>query len=330
MPLPTPYNTGLTEEQIAEAFRRAINDMTDDQITALLAEKVDKQEGFSLMSEADKSKLDGLENYDDANIKDDISGVSNQAVINKTTLGYQAKNLLKNTAVSGSHNGVQYTVNADGSITTGTGTIAETVAFLVVNSFTFKAGVSYILSGAPNDGTTATRISVVDKSGVETQYQDKGSGVVVKFDTNTTYNIRIRFGSGGTTLTESKTFRPMIRYAEITDDTYEPYKPSVEERLNDVTDQIFGIGMNIPSGADLNDYINAGIYHSENSTKSASLLNCPNKSAGFRLEVCGMNMKGRFIQKLYPNVTNVQVFARTYSVNGFSPWFKFAGEAIAT
>ncbi len=29
----------------------------------------------------------------------------------------------------------------------------------------------------------------------------------------------------------SFTFYPMLRYAEITDDTYEPYKPSVEERL---------------------------------------------------------------------------------------------------
>ena len=30
---------------------------------------------------------------------------------------------------------------------------------------------------------------------------------------------------------ENLTFYPMLRYAEITDDTYEPYKPSVEERL---------------------------------------------------------------------------------------------------
>ena len=34
-----PFNTGLTEEQLSEAFSRALNDMTDEQINALLAAK---------------------------------------------------------------------------------------------------------------------------------------------------------------------------------------------------------------------------------------------------------------------------------------------------
>lgn len=33
---PKTYNTGLTREQISEAFRRALNDMTDEQIRALI------------------------------------------------------------------------------------------------------------------------------------------------------------------------------------------------------------------------------------------------------------------------------------------------------
>lgn len=41
--------------------------------------------------------------------------------------------------------------------------------------------------------------------------------------------IYIRIGNG--TDVDGLIFRPMLRYAEITDDTYEPYKPSVEERL---------------------------------------------------------------------------------------------------
>ena len=41
--------------------------------------------------------------------------------------------------------------------------------------------------------------------------------------------IYIRIGDG--TDGGGRIFAPMLRYAEITDDTYEPYKPSVEERL---------------------------------------------------------------------------------------------------
>ena len=40
MAIPVPYNTNLSEAQIAEAFRRALNDLTDEQITDLLAQKL--------------------------------------------------------------------------------------------------------------------------------------------------------------------------------------------------------------------------------------------------------------------------------------------------
>ena len=38
MAIPTPLDTGLTSEQVIEAFRRALNDMTDEQINAKFAE----------------------------------------------------------------------------------------------------------------------------------------------------------------------------------------------------------------------------------------------------------------------------------------------------
>lgn len=38
MAVPVPLETGLTGEQVLEAFRRALNDMTDDQINAKFAE----------------------------------------------------------------------------------------------------------------------------------------------------------------------------------------------------------------------------------------------------------------------------------------------------
>lgn len=33
-------------------------------------------------------------------------------------------------------------------------------------------------------------------------------------------------------------FYPMLRYAEITDDTYEPYQPSVEEYISTLEERI--------------------------------------------------------------------------------------------
>ncbi|MCM1315894.1 MAG: hypothetical protein NC205_00805 [Prevotella sp.] len=38
MAVPVPLNTGLTSEQVLEAFRRALNDLTDEQINAKFAE----------------------------------------------------------------------------------------------------------------------------------------------------------------------------------------------------------------------------------------------------------------------------------------------------
>lgn len=38
MPEPKPFNSGLSKEQLAEAFQRALNDMTDEQIEAKFAE----------------------------------------------------------------------------------------------------------------------------------------------------------------------------------------------------------------------------------------------------------------------------------------------------
>ncbi|MDE5582414.1 MAG: hypothetical protein K2J08_01730 [Ruminococcus sp.] len=38
MAIPVPLDTGLTKEQVLEAFRRSLNDMTDEQINLKFAE----------------------------------------------------------------------------------------------------------------------------------------------------------------------------------------------------------------------------------------------------------------------------------------------------
>ena len=99
--------------------------------------------------------------------------------------------------------------------------------------------MSYILSGAPDDNSSETRISLIDDSGGELQiYQDRGSGVMVTFNEDTKCRVRVRFCSAEATITQPVTFFPMIRFAGIVDDTYEPYKPSVAEYIADLESRI--------------------------------------------------------------------------------------------
>ena len=203
---------------------------TKSQTDGLLVNKIDKVNGMGLsensFTDAEKTKLSLLENYDDTEIR-------SQIVKNRTTLGYQCKNLLKNTAVSGTYNGISYTVNSDGSVTMNGTATALSYIFLV--RFTFKAGVKYRLSGGIN---RETRMSLINSAGGElTNYMDNGDGVEISFDEDTEMRIRLRAGDTGNVL-NSVTVFPMLRYSEITDDTYEPYRPSVEEYIADLEARI--------------------------------------------------------------------------------------------
>ena len=243
---PKPYNTGLTEEQIAEAFRRAINDLTDEQIIALLAEKVDKQDGFSLMSAAEHTKLSALENYDDTEVKSELSKASEETAMNRSTLGYHRKNLLKNTAVSKSQSGVTFTVNGDGTVSV-SGTAAAGVT-LPIGQVGVERGRYYAVSGCPEGGSPlGYRLDVrYFKNNTLTLIGgalDIGEATVVKLPDDADDNrlvIYIRIGDG--TDADGLTFRPMLRYAEISDDSYEPYKPSVEERLAVLEEKFAALG----------------------------------------------------------------------------------------
>lgn len=225
MAAPKPYDTGLTGEQIGEAFRRALNDMTDEQITALLAGKVDKQDGSGLITDEEREKLAALENYDDSEVK-------SQTALNRSTLGYQRKNLLKNAAVSQTIRGMTFTVNKDGSVTAN-GTATATADISISTKSPILNG-DYTLTCCPAGGSadsyrTIARIYDSEDNPLTATLIDTGEGLTVTGSDDSYINVIIRISSGVTA--ENLTFRPMLRCAEITDDTYEPYKPSVEERL---------------------------------------------------------------------------------------------------
>jgi len=89
----------------------------------------------------------------------------------------------------------------------------------------------------------------------------------------------------------------------------------------------------IPTGANLNSYIDPGAYRCETNAIAASLINCPT-SNGFRMEVkstIASAATGYQLQFIYPNNANGEFFMRrrgSASSGTWSSWFKFSGTAV--
>lgn len=233
---------------------------TKTEVNAALDGKVDKVTGKGLstndFTDAYKTKVDGLSNYDDADVKAEIAELASQAAINKSTLGYQRKNLLMNNCKNTTKNGVTTTVNADGSITlNGTNTTSSTKIFywnmqtgytgdMVSGQYTgnkkWLPNGKYILSGAVTGMTFQMVFSTDNVS--EDRYKSTGSDGTAEFEvTDADKYVWTRLRIAGGASFDNVTIYPMIRPADITDDTYEPYKPSIEERFAALEEKIVAL-----------------------------------------------------------------------------------------
>ncbi|MBO7450829.1 MAG: hypothetical protein J6U54_10705 [Clostridiales bacterium] len=85
-------------------------------------------------------------------------------------------------------------------------------------------------------------------------------------------------------------------------------------------DDIYGLGTNIASNANLNNLTTPGVYQFT-STDGSNLTNCPITNATFRLEVRYLNSSARYLQILYPQHTNGPTwFVRVRHSDGWSRW----------
>ena len=212
--------------------------ITSVDIQNLEDNKVDKVAGKGLSTEdytaEDKATVESLVGADAK-----LAGVSSESALNSQTLGYQRKNLLKRTDTSETKNGVTFTVNEDGSVTANGTATDGTASHYIGVKITVPAG-EYIMSGCPADGSTDTyRMSCYNTSW-SNAIHDYGGGIKISFTDDTVRMFTISVAPGKQV--ENLTFYPMLRYAEITDNTYEPYKPSVEERLAALEAAIMGGG----------------------------------------------------------------------------------------
>ena len=137
-------------------------------------------------------------------------------------------------------NGVTFTVNSDGTISTsGTCDNPNGSTF-----FLWSGGIpswldsddDYILTGCPSGGSVTT-YSIQYSNWAEGNlqvYYDEGSGVNIKKITDsTTQRLRIWIRNGVNA--DGLVFKPMIRLASDTDDTYAPYAMTNKEITNKLT-----------------------------------------------------------------------------------------------
>lgn len=165
------------------------------------------------------------------NIAENIAEVKSAAAINKSTLGYSRKNLLP-PINSVTRAGITYTVSSDGKVTlTGANTSASYNYFSI--PVTLKSG-KYIVSGMPSGGSNNTyRVDLRSDASGGTVFGYGTTPFEVEFSETTTVYYMIRIDASYTSEL-NLTFYPMIRLADITDSTYEPYIDDVDTRLSTI------------------------------------------------------------------------------------------------
>ena len=135
-----------------------------------------------------------------------------------TTTG---KNLLKNTATTKTVNGITFTVKEDGSITVN-GTATGTADIYVNGSYGGTNKILKIDSGsfiAKGTGIASIKQYIIKNSNILASSLE---GKNITFNTTDNINAVFYRVENGTTISNF-TLYPMIRNAEITDATYEPY-----------------------------------------------------------------------------------------------------------
>ena len=150
-----------------------------------------------------------------------VTDYSHEAVADG--IGWGNKNLLNHTVTTGTYVNVATTVNADNSITF-SGTANESYDLPLVFSLVDNLH-GYVLSG----GNSNIHIGWYDRTAQVTK-MDNESGFNDFPDSTHDYKIFVRLVNS---TAYSTTLYPMLRHADITDSTYEPYHPTVKQTLRD-------------------------------------------------------------------------------------------------
>jgi hypothetical protein len=247
-----------------------------------------------------------------------------------------AKNLLKITASSQTIKGVTFTVNDDQTVTVNglnDGTGAST--FVIVSheqSITIPDG-NYILSGCPTGGGESLPFDLrwYMYSPGKSAYDSGNGASIEKSGNGTGSNIAIVVKTGQTA--NNIVFKPMLRRAEITDNTFVPYAPTNRELYEKIESDVVSHELVVPSGSIL-EYVNglsAGFYTARQGYATGT--DKPISNGGFAYLIFVLSSKTAQItafETVVQNAASTPDIFTALKVDGtWSTWRRFAGEAVS-
>lgn len=170
--------------------------------------------------------LNGLK-YFWEKIRDLLFETSKKCDTLQESIGFERKNILKNTLNAFVESGMRFFTNKDnGSITVNGAATADTIC--KIGDIAVNGKKSYILSGCPAGGSNSSYQLICRNADGDIQNtNDYGNGVEFEIDEN--FSVYIKVSSG--TVIENLVFYPMIRSSAINDSSYEPYVETISEQL---------------------------------------------------------------------------------------------------
>lgn len=158
-----------------------------------------------------------------------INSIASNIVLNTSSIGLSRKNLLKNTTGTKTESGVLFTVNADGSVTAKRTETSESNSYYLINKISLKKG-KYIFTGGNSDDRNIPYILIYTYKADNTYIGAiSGNTVFEVTDETMKYGFNINYPLGNT---KAVTFYPMLRYADVADDTYAPYVDDLQTQIN--------------------------------------------------------------------------------------------------
>ena len=95
---------------------------------------------------------------------------------------------------------------------------------------------NYIISGGI-EGKTDFQVFFSSTENTESTYIKLGAGGSFTVPEGTLY-VWVRFRIAKGSVFDNETVYPMIRRAEISDDTYVPYKPTLQQQIDEIRDML--------------------------------------------------------------------------------------------
>lgn len=258
----TAIKSDITDLQTGKADKSDV--YTKTETNNALNTKVDKVENMGLSANnyttTEKNKLAGIETNANKTVVDTaLSSISTNPVQNKiinsaiknvvaltlSSAGLQKKNLLKNTLTTRTVSGVTFTVNEDKSITVnGTATSDIWLPISTVKKSSYRKGNLRFTTGNSYTGNMVIYCSTTSNG---SQFITGGGGGIYqeteKYPNDTTEKYVYEFYIKSGTSFDNVVFYPMVRYADITDGTYEPYTDDLQTQINAILARLDSAGI---------------------------------------------------------------------------------------